>query len=55
MFAQVNAIGDYLEAPDGRQALLEVVKDMGFAALTDEAPVELAVRHWHYRQKILGD
>jgi len=38
-----------------RQAVLEVEENMGFAALTDEALVELAVRHWKYRQKVLGD
>src|SRR5713101_7021720 len=39
----------------GRQAILEVVEQMGFAALTDEALIELAIKHWQYRQKILGD
>src|SRR5712692_10852529 len=38
-----------------RQAIPEVVEQMGFAALTDEALIELAIKHWHDRQKILGD
>ncbi len=50
-----HAIGDFLESSEGRQALLKVVEELSFSALSDEALVELAIRHWKEQHRVLGD